>query len=189
MDADDQFGTLRLKFADFLDRLANDNRVSTIEWQRLVVAHYPDEFLEEIRRCTVRLMQDRLPYHSNTEPAREALRCWAMALRSSCSNHVEHPNDDVRLPDADPTGGNILVYAKIRDPERRDVLLHQFANLPGERVCANIFEIFTEDWDDGLWGEEVEEMQDLVDPATDTLIFWQVVDGQLQRTCIAGRYV
>lgn len=187
MDAHQQVVMLRLKFADFLERLADDNHVSTIEWQRLVVAHYPDEFLEEIRRCTVRLMQDQLPYQSNTDPAREALRCWAIAIRSSClADHVHDPIDED--PESECSGGTILVYAKIRDPERRDVLLHQFANLPGERVCANIFEILTEDWDAGLWDEEVEKMQELVDPATDTLIFWQVVDGQLHRTCIVGRY-
>lgn len=97
MGADHQTATQRLTFADFLDRLANHSSVSTNEWQRLVVTHYPDDFLEEIRRCTVRLMQDRLPYHSNTEPAREALRCWAMALRSSClSTHEESACDKVQ---------------------------------------------------------------------------------------------
>lgn len=93
------------------------------------------------------------------------------------------------MQEPQPSGGNILVYANIRDRERRTLLHHQFANLPGERVCSTIFEIFTEDWDEGLWDEEVQKMQDLVDPATDTLLFWQVVDGKLMRTCIAGRYV
>jgi hypothetical protein len=88
-----------------------------------------------------------------------------------------------------PAGGNILVYAKIHDPERRLLLHSQFVNLPGERVSSTIYEIFTEDWDEGLWEEEVQKMQEVVDPATDTLLFWQVVDGKLMRTCIAGRYL
>ena len=36
--------------------------------------------------------------------------------------------------------------------------------------------------------EEVEKMQELIDPATDILIFWRVVDGKLLRTSIAGRF-
>lgn len=83
----------RSRFADFLDRLA-DNRSTSLEWERLAVAHFADPFLEEMRRCTVRLMQDRLPYHGNTEPGREALRCWAMAIRSSSA---PHPTDDITL--------------------------------------------------------------------------------------------
>lgn len=73
----------RLEFADFLERLAN-NQTSANEWQHFVVNHYADPFLEEMRRCTVHLVQNRLPYHGATEPGREALRCWAMAIRSSC---------------------------------------------------------------------------------------------------------
>lgn len=86
----------RLDFADFLECLA-DNQTSANEWQRFVVNHYADEFLEEMRRCTVRLMQNRLPYHGATEPGREALRCWAMAIRSSCDpseSAASAENDD-----------------------------------------------------------------------------------------------
>jgi hypothetical protein len=88
-----------------------------------------------------------------------------------------------------PAGGDILVYAKVRDPEARKRLRHLLESLPGERVDAAVYEVFTSDWDDGLWEEEVERMQELIDPATDTLIFWQVAGSKLVRTCIAGRFV
>ena len=88
-----------------------------------------------------------------------------------------------------PAGGDIIVYAKIHDSEARGQLRGLLENLPGERVTSSIYEVFTEDWDEGLWEEEVERMQDLIDPATDTLIFWRVVNGKLIRTCIAGRFV
>jgi hypothetical protein len=88
-----------------------------------------------------------------------------------------------------PAGGNILVYAKVRDPDARAQLRHLLAELPGERVSSTLYEVFTEDWDEGLWQEEVEKMQDLIDSATDTLIFWQVLNGKLMRTCIAGRFL
>jgi len=76
----------RAAFAGFLDRLADD-RTSSADWQQFVVAHYSDPVLEEFRRCTVRMVHNLLPYHRHTEPGREALRCWAMALRSSTVDH------------------------------------------------------------------------------------------------------
>ncbi|HEY1381620.1 MAG TPA: hypothetical protein VGF55_32785 [Gemmataceae bacterium] len=87
-----------------------------------------------------------------------------------------------------PAGGNVLVYSRVRDPEARERLRGLLDNLPGERVSATIYEVFTEDWDDGSWDEEVARMQELIDSATDTLIFWRVIDGKLMRTCIAGRF-
>jgi hypothetical protein len=92
------------------------------------------------------------------------------------------------MADAEPTGADILVYAKVRNPESRGLLNSLLENLPGERVSNTLYEVFTADWDEGLWDEEVERMQSYIDPATDTLIFWQVVDGKLARMSIAGRF-
>ena len=85
-------------------------------------------------------------------------------------------------------GGDTIIYAKVRDPEARGRLRHLLENLPGERVSSTIYEVCTADWDDGLWEETVEEMQEQIDSATDTLIHWRIADGKLVRTCIAGRF-
>ena len=61
-------------------------------------------------------------------------------------------------------------------------------DMPGERVDGTVYEVFASDWDKGLWDEKVERMRNLVDPDTDTLIFWHVVEGKLVRTCIGGRF-
>ncbi len=90
---------------------------------------------------------------------------------------------------AELAGGDILVYAKVRDPEARTRLRRLLDDLPGERVDGSMFEIFTVDWDEGLWDEEVARMEEIIDSATDTLFFWRIVDGKLVRTCIAGRFV
>ncbi len=87
-----------------------------------------------------------------------------------------------------PAGGNVLVYARIRDPEARDRIRFLLDELPGERVNNALYEVSTEDWDAGLWDQEVERMRELVDPDADTLIYWQVVGSRLVRTCIAGRF-
>jgi hypothetical protein len=84
--------------------------------------------------------------------------------------------------------GNLLVYAKVHDPEARTRVPQLLDDLPGERVSASLYEVFTEDWNDGSWDEELERMLELIDPAADTLIFWQAHDGKLVRTCIAGRF-
>lgn len=93
------------------------------------------------------------------------------------------------MAEPEPAGGDRIVYYKVRDPETRHRLKGLLENLPGERVSTSIYEVYAQDWDEGLRDEEVARMQELVDPATDTLIFWQVVDGKLMRTCIAGRFV
>ena len=93
------------------------------------------------------------------------------------------------MEEPEPAGGDILVYAKVRDPEARKRLRHLLENLPGERVDGALYEVFTSDWEEGLWEEEVGRMRELIDPATDTLLFWQVAGGKLVRTCIAGRFV
>jgi hypothetical protein len=87
-----------------------------------------------------------------------------------------------------PAGGNVVVYARVRDADARLRLRQLLDNLPGERVNSAVYEVDATDWDDGLWDEEVERMRDIIDPDTDTLLYWQVVDGRLVRTCIAGRY-
>jgi hypothetical protein len=105
-----------------------------------------------------------------------------------CTADQVNPETDIHMADARQAGGDILVYAKVRDPEARGLLRGLLENLPGERVSSTLYEVFTADWDEGLWDEEVERMQSYIDPATDTLIFWQVVDGKLARTSIAGRF-
>ena len=86
-----------------------------------------------------------------------------------------------------PDGADILVYARVRDPDAKVRLRQLLDDLPGERVNASLYEVITADWDAGMWDEEVERLREIIDPATDTLIIWQVVGSKLVRTCIAGR--
>lgn len=84
---------LRLKFASFLDRLA-DGASTASDWDTFIVAHYRDDFLESIRRCVVRLMQNQLGVESESEQAKQALKAWALAVRyesnTPTDNQVEH---------------------------------------------------------------------------------------------------
>lgn len=73
----------RLEFANLLDELAQD-RKSPDEWSRLVVAHYPDEVLEEIRRLLVRLSlkRDTSDGPAWSDEDREQFHRWADRLRN-----------------------------------------------------------------------------------------------------------
>ncbi len=72
----------RLVFADFLDRLAR-NVERPGEWADLVVNHYPDDVLEEIRCSLVRLSHERNPLGAPEwlGSDREQILEWAAQLR------------------------------------------------------------------------------------------------------------
>ena len=89
------------------------------------------------------------------------------------------------MPESEPTSGNIIVYATIEDPEASDYFWSRVESYAVERLTPSICEVFTEDWDEGLWEEEIEIMLTVVDQATDTVLLWEVVDGKLARTCLA----
>jgi hypothetical protein len=91
------------------------------------------------------------------------------------------------MAETEPADGDVIVYAKLRDPDARGRLQFLLDDLAGVRVSPTICEVYTADWDEGAWEEEVERMEELIDPSTDTLIFWKVTDGKLTRTVIAGR--
>lgn len=74
----------RLAFAEFLDRLALDTE-GPDEWFDLVVTHYLDEGLEEVRRSLVRLAIERDPKGNPTwlDSDREQIRTWSRQLLDS----------------------------------------------------------------------------------------------------------
>ena len=72
----------RVQFADFLERLTDPNYDHS-DWDRFIVVHYPDDFLEEMRRCTVRLAIGKLGAELGSAEGRQILRAWAIAVRCS----------------------------------------------------------------------------------------------------------
>ena len=57
------------------------------------------------------------------------------------------------MEESETAGGDILVYARIRDSEDRKRLRQVLEDLPGERVDGAVYEVFTSDWDEGLWDD------------------------------------
>ena len=75
-------GDYRKQFAAFLDRLASGTSHES-EWSSFVVTQYPDEFLEEMRRCTVRLSIGVFGHQIDSIEGRQILRAWSIAIRST----------------------------------------------------------------------------------------------------------
>lgn len=71
----------RLAFAEFLTRLAAGGDDGA-DWEQHVVAHHDDDFLEELRRCVMRLRHDSTAVWGDFE-CNQTLRHWADALRLS----------------------------------------------------------------------------------------------------------
>ena len=77
----------RKAFASFLSRLAH-GAVDNADWQKHIVMHYDDEFLEELRQCVVRL-EVTGGLHCQTQTLVE----WARAVELSIA--ASH-NDDAQ---------------------------------------------------------------------------------------------
>ncbi len=100
-------GNYRRQFADFLDRLAL-TPVGLEEWQSFIVIQYPDEFLEEMRRCTVRLGGGHLAQAMDSDEGRQTLRAWAIAVRSAVHEDAESGASD--------DGRDLLPAASVNPP-------------------------------------------------------------------------
>jgi hypothetical protein len=129
-------------FADFLDRYA-DNRTDSSEWDHFVVQHYGDSFLEETRRCVVRLSINKLPIHGDTEAACEIIRSWAFLLRSSTNSSSER-KPDVATIDMKPSEAVVLDSILLRYSES-DIVMVVIA---AEKQCLWNFQCLLEKHDD-----------------------------------------
>jgi hypothetical protein len=96
----------RESFAGFIDRYA-DGKTHEREWDHFIIQHYGDCFLEEVRRCVVRLVINQLPIHGNTDAAREILRSWAFLLRAS-TNCTRDREPEIATIDMTPTEAVLL---------------------------------------------------------------------------------
>jgi hypothetical protein len=91
------YSEARLAFAGFLDRLATGDDA---DWEQYIATHYADKFLEELRRCVMRLRH----YSTvawNEHDSRDMLLHWAHALRLSFETEqlsgIECPDVTVTL--------------------------------------------------------------------------------------------
>jgi len=143
----DRFAIItRSSFADFLDRYA-DNKTGSIEWDHFVVQHYGDSFLEEVRRCVVRLAINKLPIHGDTDAARDLIRSWATLLRSSTNSDFEQ-KPDVATIDMTPSEA-VLFDSILRRYSESNILTVESA---AEQQCLwNIQCLLEKHGDQRVW--------------------------------------
>ncbi len=73
------------------------------------------------------------------------------------------------------------------DEERSDILWHHLEQIAEERTTRNTCEIRIGDWDECAWEEELECLEELIDPQEDLIVFWHVEDGEAVRSSIGSR--
>ena len=75
---------------------------------------------------------------------------------------------------------------RIRDEKLRDQAVHRLENLPSERVTTSIYEFNVADCDDGLWDEEVNWFDELLEGTRDRIIVWRFAGTSFTRTTIGN---
>jgi hypothetical protein len=87
---------------------------------------------------------------------------------------------------SESSNGLVIVALRIRNEGRRQEAIDRLENLPSERLTAAIFELRTDDWDEGLWNDEVEWFTELLDGTHDRVIVWKFADGKYTRFTIGS---
>lgn len=75
---------------------------------------------------------------------------------------------------------------QIRDEDRRQQAIHHLLDLIADRPVPAVFEFRTDDWDDGLWEEEIEWLTELLEGTRDRVVVWRFDDGGYNRFTIGN---
>lgn len=80
--------------------------------------------------------------------------------------------------------GLIIVLLRVRDPDRKALVIDRLTDVGADRVTQIAFELSIADWDDGLWDDELQWFSDLLELTRDSLIVWQFSAGSFVRFTI-----
>ena len=85
----------------------------------------------------------------------------------------------------------LLFVIRIRDPDTRALVRGRLANNGATAVTDNIWELPPLKGDDcdleaQYWDEEMSWFEETIDPRTDVIFIWSVVDGAMIRSAIGG---
>lgn len=86
---------------------------------------------------------------------------------------------------SESSNGLVILALQIRNEDRRQQAVHHLVNL-GERLTSTLFQFSTDDWDDGLWEEEIEWFTELLDGTRDRIVVWRFDDGRYSRFTIGN---
>jgi len=92
------------------------------------------------------------------------------------------------MQDATETTG-VVIVARVRDADRRCVFRRLMSDWDAVQLVPGVYEISLDKWNnwddlaerDKWWSEELEKLEDLIDPRTDSVLVWVVQEGRLTR--------
>ena len=61
---------------------------------------------------------------------------------------------------------------------------HEINEIPGEQPTPTTYEFSTDDWDDGLWEEQLGIIEELIDQQEDLVVIWTTDRDDLTRFSI-----
>ena len=82
------------------------------------------------------------------------------------------------LHDAD---GLVLVSLRVDNLDRRGPVIRHINNPPSEQIHPKLYEVYTNDWDDELWDEELDWFADPLEGKNDSLVIWRFTGGKFSR--------
>jgi hypothetical protein len=88
--------------------------------------------------------------------------------------------------ESESSDGLVIVALQIRHEDRRQQAIHHLENIPGERLTSTTFEFRTDDWDEGLWDEEIEWFTELLEGTRDRVVVWRFDNGSYNRFTIGN---
>jgi len=80
----------------------------------------------------------------------------------------------------------VIMALQIRDEDRRQQAIHHLVDLIADRPVPTVFEFRTDDWDEGLWEEEIEWFTELLEGTRDRVVVWRFDDGGYNRFTIGN---
>jgi hypothetical protein len=86
-----------------------------------------------------------------------------------------------------PTNGLVIMALRVRDPDRREQIVHRLLNILADRVTSTIYEFATADWDEGSWNDEIEWLSEILEGTRDSIVVWHFAGNNFTRFTIGDR--
>jgi hypothetical protein len=89
------------------------------------------------------------------------------------------------VPSPQLSDGLIILVVRVRDEIVREQVIHRLNDV-GEQITKNIYELNIGDWDAGLWEDEVQNLERLLEGTRDRLLVWKFTGQTFVRFSISG---
>jgi hypothetical protein len=81
--------------------------------------------------------------------------------------------------------GLVIIVLRIRDVDVREQIINRLCET-GDQITSLVYELNTADWDPGLWDQEVQYLESLLEGTRDSLLVWRFAGQTYSRFTIRG---